>query len=266
MSRYRRRYRSAGMERALQHIREAEQLSRELGGTDTDVKEYFFGLSQSQLRPILDEYERRHDKAARDYAERTMPAWRSGRRKMSGQNASRLFDLLPRFMTLERKYGLVESLWERLGAKSEYSVSVGPDADAQSISDVLTRHINATVNEHTIPENLKRRFNWLADGDAQVMQQLLNHFLMRDREQAVEITNAIVALLLPHARNGAAMKGFRRELRIGGHLVHVFFDPRATDVSLRPGSPQYKAAPDYSSIGCLVVLALIALFIWLASR
>ena len=36
--------RSVGLERALKHIREAETLSSELGGTDKDVKEYFFSL------------------------------------------------------------------------------------------------------------------------------------------------------------------------------------------------------------------------------
>ena len=43
---YRRRgrRRNYGQERALQHIQEAKDLSRELGGTDEDVKSYFFSL------------------------------------------------------------------------------------------------------------------------------------------------------------------------------------------------------------------------------
>src|SRR5436305_370445 len=85
--RYRRRSYDPGLERALHHIREAKDLSHELGGTDEDVKRYFFDLSSEELRRILDEYEREHGKAAREYAETTIPAWRSGSRKMSGQNA-----------------------------------------------------------------------------------------------------------------------------------------------------------------------------------
>jgi hypothetical protein len=112
MGRYGRRYgsgyRNAGMERAMQHIREAQELSRELGGTDADVKAYFFRLPLSELRPILDAYERQYGKEARQYAEEAIPEWRSGRRKMSGQNASRLFHLLPRFMPLEQKYALTQ--------------------------------------------------------------------------------------------------------------------------------------------------------------
>lgn len=40
--RYGRGISDIGLERALQHIREGEELSRELGGTDKDVKQYFF--------------------------------------------------------------------------------------------------------------------------------------------------------------------------------------------------------------------------------
>jgi hypothetical protein len=267
MGQYRRRYsssyRDAGIERAMQHIREAKELSRELGGTDVDVKEYFFSLPWSELLPILNAYERQYGRAARDYAEETIPDWRSGRRKMSGQNASRLFHLLPRFMPLERKYALIESLWTKFAPRSEYSVSFGRDADAHAIKEIVGEHVNATVNEHNIPDTLQCRFKWLADGDSQVMQQLLNHFLMRDRQQAISVSAAIVSLILPHAQNSDALQGFRRELKIGGHTVHVFFDPRATEVKLTPGAPRYITPRNYYWIGGLLFVAVIIVLIWL---
>ena len=76
--------RSAGHERALEHIREAQQLTRELGGSDQDVKKYFFSIPQNDLREILDEYEVRFGTKARDYAEETLPKWRDGQVQMSG--------------------------------------------------------------------------------------------------------------------------------------------------------------------------------------
>ena len=51
------RKRSAGHQKAIEHIRAAKALSTELGGTDKDVKEYFFNLSQKQLGLILNKYE-----------------------------------------------------------------------------------------------------------------------------------------------------------------------------------------------------------------
>ncbi len=263
---YRRRPYDAGRARATQHIREARELSRELGGTDEDVKRYFFSLSAAELQVILNAYEKENGREARRYAEETIPAWRSGSRQMSGQNAARLFKLLPRFMPLERKYDLVESLWEKHAPRSEYSVAFGPAADANYVGKVIDQHVTATVNGHTISEALQCRFVWLADGDSQAMQQLLNHFLIRDREQAVTTVSAEVSLILQHARASANLQAFRRELRVGGHMVHIFLDPLATDVKLNPGPPKFKQRPDYSWVwGFLIVGAvatIIALFVW----
>ena len=104
----RRRYRryssyDAGSEIARRHIREAEQFSSEMGGTDVDVKEYFFGLSNKQLEPILVEYGKSHGALAEAYARETMPNWRSENRRMSGMIAKRLFSLLPPRMPLKKK-------------------------------------------------------------------------------------------------------------------------------------------------------------------
>jgi hypothetical protein len=141
MGHFRRRYRSRGrearIEHAMRHIREAAELSRELGGTDRDVKEYFFGLPQSQLLQILNAYEGKYGKEARRYAQKAIPSWRSGQCKMSGLNASRLFSLLPRFMPLERKYALIESLWIKFAPRSEYSVSFGRNASAEAIKEMV---------------------------------------------------------------------------------------------------------------------------------
>lgn len=56
MRRYRipRYERSIGLERAKAHIEAARQLSMELGGTDRDVKAYFFGLPASEVRATLE--------------------------------------------------------------------------------------------------------------------------------------------------------------------------------------------------------------------
>ena len=58
--------RSDGYERARQHIEDAQRLSRELGGTDVDVKKYFFSLPSNQLNVILTEYGEKFVKGAAD--------------------------------------------------------------------------------------------------------------------------------------------------------------------------------------------------------
>src|SRR5713226_2467806 len=89
------RDRSYGRERALEHIAAARRLSAELGGMDQGVKAYFFCLSPTELSALLDEYERKYRRQAREYAADTIPKWRSGKVQMSGMVAERLFNLLP---------------------------------------------------------------------------------------------------------------------------------------------------------------------------
>ncbi|HZL20093.1 MAG TPA: hypothetical protein VFG23_20335 [Polyangia bacterium] len=71
------------MERARQHIQAAARLSQELGGTDKDVKAYFFALGRQRLNPIFDEYQRLYGRPAREYAELTCSAtiWMTGARQ-----------------------------------------------------------------------------------------------------------------------------------------------------------------------------------------
>ena len=54
-----------GHEFARAHIDAARQLSIELGGTDQDVKKYFFGLPQTDIQIILDLYEHHYGTKAR---------------------------------------------------------------------------------------------------------------------------------------------------------------------------------------------------------
>src|SRR5215469_5747346 len=95
-----RRSRSYGRERALEHIAAAKRLTAELGGMDQGVKAYFFSLSPVELSSILNEYQGKYGRSAREYAEQTIPKWRSGRVQMSGMVAERLFNLLPSRMPL----------------------------------------------------------------------------------------------------------------------------------------------------------------------
>jgi hypothetical protein len=256
--------RSAGHERARQHIREAHQLSEELGGSDNDVKAYFFSLGAQDLKDVLDEYEKKYGRVPRQYAEITIPFWKNGRRQMSGQTASRLFKLLPDRMPLAQKYSLVETLWEKYSPRSEYSVTFGPLCDASSIRDTVASHLDSIVKAYTVPDALQKRFEWLSSGGSLCFQQLLNHFLMKDRELALEAVNAQVQVVLKEVKFvDHQIRHFKREAMIGGHRVHVLLDPNATSVTLLPGAIRILPKDGQSS-GWLIaaVIAIIAVVLW----
>lgn len=235
--RYRRSYHSSrdiGHERALQHIEDARLLSVELGGTDQDVKKYFFSLSPQALCTILDVYGQQHGAEAQAYAQNTMERWRNGDRHMSGTVAGRLFALLPPRMPLPEKYRLIENLWNHVGPKSKKILRIGLDANLEQVLEVARIHIEEVVVRFKIPDNLEKRFNWLAAGDSHVKQDFLNH--LRHMEKTLVITGARLQLpvMLEHLQSEAGRQTHRltQVLKIGNHELDLHIDKNASGVTV----------------------------------
>jgi hypothetical protein len=236
--RYRRRYfppnANIGHEMARQHIEDARRLTAELGGTDKDVKEYFFALSPRSLSIILDAYERQYGAGPRAYAQSTINRWRTGAVQMSGTVAERLFRLLPPRMPLREKYQLVENLWTHVGPKSRKVLRVGLDANIEQIIEVVRNHMNDVVVRFMIPASLEKRFEWLSAGDSRTKQELLNHFLEHEKAFVVEGARQRIPVLIEHLGSGRGANTHRAAevLKIGNHELDVSFDRSATGVRL----------------------------------
>lgn len=198
MARYRNNYRynnTRSNQAALQHIEDAKRLTKELGGTDQDVKKWFFNLTSNELDPILKEYKERYGQKPYDYALDTLPKWKSGKTKMSGTVAERLFNLLPDFMPLEHKYKLVDSLWQHVGPSKKRLVEAGSDADIDEVIKVVNDEVISLATRWEIPEALNNRFNWLKGADSNVYQKLLSHIKDSERELAIKVLNEQLPIL-----------------------------------------------------------------------
>lgn len=231
----RRSYREdRGHEFARAHIEAARQLSIELGGTDQDVKKYFFGLPQTDIQIILDLYEHHHGAKARAYASSTIEKWKSGRVQMGGQTAARLFNLLPPLMPLQKKYELITNLWAHCGPSSKKMLRVGLDATIDDILDQIRQHIEGVVVHYRIPENLEKRFNWLAAGDSHVKQDLLSYLRHTEKSLVVEGARLQLPIMLEHLRSEQGQNTHRlaQVLKVGKHELEVSLEKSFSGVAL----------------------------------
>lgn len=253
-------YYNGGREAAMRHIEEAQRLSEELGGTDKDVKNYVFNLPPQQLRAVLDAYGSKFGADKRAYAEATMPAWRSGRRKMSGLVASRLYELLPPLMPMSAKYELVKTLWEQYSPRSHKVLRIGPDASEPAIIAAVRDHIVSTILNYKIPGPLGKRFKWLAMGDVTGQQQLLNHFLDMEKELAVKGAQVQLPVMLKHLRqSGSTIGRLNQSIEIGNHRFDLSFEAKASGVNLedpRTHRPSSKGG-DWSWLWWVAGIALL---------
>lgn len=227
----------AGQEAAPRHIEEAREFSREIGGTDKDVKDYFFSLEAGTLDKVLSEYGRIFGSEAEDYARKTLPRWRSGATTMSGLVAKRLFNLLPPRMPIEKKFELAGNVWRHFGPSSSHSYVVGPNADVGEIAAVVAKKLDEAVTRYRIPDTVKRRFTWLAAGDVKVEEQLLNHFRQIEKSLALQKVNAEMPVLQKQVRAHPDITSrAKSEIQIHKHRVSVWVDERL-DTNIREGRP-----------------------------
>ena len=259
---YSRRVRSEGFERALEHIREAKAFTREIGGIDSDVKKYFFGLSNRELIPILKAYGKRYGFKARQYAEEALPKWMSGQVKMSGMVAKRLFSLLPVHMPLKKKYELVKSLWEFCGNPSKLELYAGPEVSEQELLDRIKVHFDQEINGHKISETITNRFKWLSAKDVQLKENLLNYYESLEKECLKEGIEQLIPSLLKalRQREGSA-SAFNQKTSFGRHVVFVEVSPQHEGIS---ESKSYVSSSESESVfGWCILIGFLALLYFL---
>jgi len=230
-----------------------------MGGTDKDVKEYFFSLSPDQLDEILAEYGREYGASKQEYARDTMGDWKSGRRKMSGLVAKRLFDLLPPRMPVRKKFELAENIWQHFGPSSRHHFAVGPDAPLSAVVDYVSAALDKQVTEYNIPENVKNRFNWLSQDDVGLKEQLLNHFRQLEKNLARAKLETEVPVLQRQVRENTHTTGSARSvLQINKHEFSVWIDPKLT-TEVKEGQPVQPAYSRGSSMPWgWIIAALVA--------
>lgn len=255
-----------GYEYAREHIREAKILSSELGGTDKDVKKYFFSLSSQDIAPIMDEYETLYGFKARDYAEETIGKWESGKVQMSGMVAERLFSLLPPRMPLSIKYQLINSLWEHVGASSSKTYYVSSDVNVHELVSTVKSHLEKVVISHTIPEGIEKRFDWLSQGDVEVKQKLLNYLREQNKKLLTENLESQLDILSDHLHNQGNLytKQISQVLLIGKHEVKIILNEQANGITEKKPEPIPTSIPTSDSefnwiwwiIGGLIILLL----------
>ena len=136
-------------------------------------------------------------------------------------------------MPLKDKFALVENLWQAYCPKSNKVILIGSDTSEQEIIDTIQSHLLDVVVNYDIPEPIQRRFNWLSGGDVNVGQQLLNHFLQKEKDLIVNSMNHRVPVLLKHLReHGSIIHKMQQQIEIGKHRLDLQFDSKISGIKI----------------------------------
>jgi hypothetical protein len=111
---------------------------------------------------------------------------------------------------------------------------VGLDATMDDILNQIGQHIEGVVVHYRIPENLEKRFNWLAAGDSHVKQDLLSYPRNTEKSLVVEDARLRLPIMLEHLRSEQGQNTHRlaQVLRVGKHELDVSLEKTFSGVAL----------------------------------
>ena len=262
-----RRYNS-DISEALRHIQEAEEFNIRTYGADRIIKNYFFNMTPELREKIFREYGRIYGPDRLDYARDTYEKWKTGRVKMSGMVAKRIFDLMPRYLTPEQRMSVVEYIWRKLRRHDSVYFRFSPVVTASDLQKKLQGYLEEHVKTREVPEDLKKEFSWLSSEDTAVYEKLLNRFLDLDRQRiltTVRLTMQKVQQFLRNPDNAVYLQKFEQTVKTDGLEIHLLFDPGVEGVSITSHDPRFRrpstAEDNYMGWGCLVIIVIVSLLI-----
>src|SRR5258708_17644236 len=111
---------------------------------------------------------------------------------------------------------------------------VGLHATMDDILSQIRQHIEGVVVHYRIPENLEKRFDWLAAGDSHVKQDLLSYLRHTEKSLVVEGARLQLPIMLEHLRSeqGQSTHRLAQVLKVGKHELEVSLEKSFSGVAL----------------------------------
>jgi len=261
--------RKSGLERAKKHIEEAKELSAELGGTDQDVKRWFFSLKESDMKKVWSLYGSAYGDKKLEYAQETFPKWKSGQRIMSGLVASRLFKLLPPIMPINAKYELVESLWNHVGPKKKRLIIAGSQSSSEEIVNIFREEVGHLTTKWVIPDGMSKRFNWLSENNSKLTQELLSHIRKQEKELGERVIKQHIPIL--KEKFSDELKGTISRLshiiEVGNQSVELRLQGEGSEVKVSDWTPVSSSSSNSTgSVPWLWIAGLLVAVVVIASQ
>lgn len=165
-----RRHRNWGSYR----VSKRKELSYMFADIDKDIESIFFSLDAFSLDSILTKYGKAFGDSAERYARNTYPLWKKGTRKLSGQTAERLLNLLPPFLPSDTRYALIKKLRDHYMTRQRLTehITTSPEDWKEALSPLIGRYVE-TSSSFRLPEALQKRAAWLSGGDTQSANKIL---------------------------------------------------------------------------------------------
>lgn len=176
-------------EAAIKHIKEFYILSSRIGPILDDILGIFFALTPQSLDELLAEYGKQFSAKAERYARDTYGLWKTGQRKIAGQTAERLINLIPPYLDFTDRYALVKKLCAHCAKKQHHEITVNAESPSESLVRLKTilDHCCCLSTEKYIPDEVLDTMRWLNNDDMVASRMILAEIDKETHKATAEI-------------------------------------------------------------------------------
>lgn len=144
------------------------RLNSLFGEAVDQIKRAFLSLDHGDLDELFTRYGVLNGDSAEQYARKTLPRWRSGSVKLSGQSMERLIHLVPPYLVPEQRLSLLQAVLKRhrrSGASRTIKINVKePSQGFAELQAALGAMSHQDVLAH-LPASVMDAAAWLYDND-----------------------------------------------------------------------------------------------------
>jgi hypothetical protein len=156
-----------------------DELHRLIGSAVGEIKKEFFLIGPEARDSLFTKYGLEYGARAEAYARNTFGKWKTGNTALSGQTMERLIQLVPPYLSSEKRYALLQIIVDvsskPLGYTPDRVVRIDTESPHVGISEVrqALSEMKVTAPLAHVSNNVMEAANWLYDDDITVARAML---------------------------------------------------------------------------------------------
>lgn len=206
------------------------------GDAVPEIKNKFFQLEPDATNELLLDYGVIHGKSAENYARKTIPKWRNGTTKLSGQTMERLIELVPPYFSAKQRLEILNLILaqnKRPTGTQTIKVNVKePELGLKEI-DAALNEIKITDELAYLPSHVMDAAKWLYDDDVTATRAILVSIAAAETNALKQSAEREINLLKRTLRADQIKAASYTVKTPGGNLSIVAYTPSLCFVATR---------------------------------
>lgn len=154
--------------------------------TETNLIKTLLNLDNQTLEELFKLYRKEFGANAASYARKTYQKWKDGKVRPNNQTYRRFLIHLPKVMSYDLKCEVLRHFMEQYCSNEKYELSVYTDNWEENLTPLVKEIIDKPYTA-TLPKEIEKKLQWLADGEMQIAQDILRKSQIEEGKIAVSM-------------------------------------------------------------------------------